>query len=68
MRLPDTTAKEYKMVVKPITIEEQRQLFFYKFIYLFIYGCVGSSHCGGLSCCGARALGARASVAVAQRL
>ena len=55
--------------------------FAYKFIYLFIFGCFGSSllhagflqlqragpalpcgarasHCGGLSCCGARALGA----------
>ena len=29
---------------------------------------VWSSHCGGLSCCGARALGARASVAVAHGL
>ena len=57
--------------------------FFNKFIYLFIFGCVGSSllragflwlwqagvtlscgerpsHCGGFSCCGARALGVRA--------
>ena len=64
---------------------------FLKFIYLFIYGRVGSSlmcvgflylrragctlrcgarasHCGGLSCCRARALGARASVVVAHRL
>ena len=49
----------------------------YLFIYLFIYlcmaalglrRCVGASHCGGFSCCGARALGARASVAVARRL
>ena len=58
------------------------------FIYLFIFGCVGSSllhtgflqlrragstlrcgaqasHCGGFSCCGARALGMWASVVVA---
>ena len=27
-----------------------------------------ASHCGGFSCCGARALGARASVVVAHRL
>ena len=62
--------------------------FFNKFIYLFIFGCVGSSllhagflqlwragatlccgarasHCGGFSCCEARALGIRASVVVA---
>ena len=62
--------------------------FFYKFIYLFIFGWVGSSllrsgflelrragatlccgarasHCSGFSCCGARALGAQASVVVA---
>ena len=61
------------------------------FIYLFIFGCIGSSllrtgflqlwragatlhrsarasHCGGFSCCGAQALGARASVVVARRL
>ena len=60
---------------------------FLKFIYLFIFGCVGSSllcpgflqlrragatlccgtrasHCGGFSCCGARALGMWASVVV----
>ena len=60
-------------------------------IYLFIFGCIGSSllctgflqlwragatlrcgaqasHCSGFSCCGARALGARASVVVARRL
>ena len=32
--------------------------------------CCGAwaSHCGGFSCCGARALGARASVVVALRL
>ena len=50
-----------------------------KYIYLFIFGCVGSlllhtgflqlwqaqaSHCSGFSCCGARALGAWASVVV----
>ena len=28
----------------------------------------GASHCGGFSCCGAQALGARASVVVARRL
>ena len=62
-----------------------------KFIYLFIFGCVGSSlphagflqlrragatlpcgarasHCGGFSCCGARALGTRASVVMARGL
>ena len=52
-------------------------------IYLFIFGCVRSSllragatlhfgvqapHCSGFSCCGARALGVRASVVVARRL
>ena len=65
--------------------------FFYKFIYLFIYGCIESSllcvgflqlrragatlccdvrpsHCGGFSCCGAQALGARASGVVAHGL
>ena len=68
-----------------------RQIFFnYLFIYLFIFGCIGSSqlragflqlwragatpcgvrasHCGGLSCCEAQALGARASVVVARGL
>ena len=58
---------------------------FYKFIYLFMFGCVGSSllcvgflslrragatlrcgarasHCGGFSCCGARAQIGRAHV------
>ena len=30
--------------------------------------CAGSSHCNGFSCCGAWALGARASVVVARRL
>ena len=29
---------------------------------------VGTSHCGGFSCCGALALGAQASVVVAHRL
>ena len=61
------------------------------FIYLFVFGCVGSSllcvgflelrragatllcgerasHCGGFSCCGAQALGTRASVAAARGL
>ena len=54
------------------------------FIYLhFIFGCIGSllqrtgatlccsaraSHCGGFSCCRARALGARASVVAARGL
>ena len=33
------------------------------------YSCsVRASHCGGFSCCGARALGVRASVVVARRL
>ena len=71
----------------PITFSVSPSLF----IYLFIFGCVGSSllcmsflklqrvgatlscsvrtsHCGGFSCCGARALGARASVVVAHGL
>ena len=30
--------------------------------------CAQASHCGGFSCCGARALGARASVVVARGL
>ena len=61
------------------------------FIYLFIFGCIGSSllcvgflwllragaalhcgewasHCGGFSCCGARALGTQASLVVARGL
>ena len=45
------------------------------FIYLFIYGCIGSllllcwaSHCGDFSCCGAWALGTRASVIAAHGL
>ena len=58
--------------------------FFLIYVYLFIFGCVRSSllrvgflqlwqvgaafHCGGFSCCGARALGVRASVGVACRL
>ena len=74
------------------TFECNRENFFFflinLFIYLFIFGCVGSSllwagflylwwegaalccsarasHCDGFSCCGARALGTRASVVVA---
>ena len=66
-------------------------LFFFFLIYLFIFGCAGSSllrtgflqlqragatlrcgarasHCGGFSCCRARALGMRVSVIVAHRL
>ena len=73
----------------------QRSTFFFffinLFIYLFIFGCIGSSllctgflwlpragatlrcgarasHCGGFSCCGARARGAQASVVVAHGL
>ena len=65
--------------------------FFKKFIYLFIFGCVGSwllragflylrragatlhgsmqtSHCGGFSCCRARALGVWASAVVVRGL
>ena len=64
---------------------------FFSFIYLFIFGCIGSSllragflqlqragatlrcgvrasHCGGFSCCGARALGAWASIVVSHGL
>ena len=45
-------------------------VFFFKFIYLFLAASrlhwgARVSHCGGFSCCGARALGARASVVVA---
>ena len=56
-------------------------LFIYLFIYLFLAVLVfvavcrlslvavgGASHCCGFSCCGARALGAQASVVVAPRL
>ena len=72
-------------------------LFFYLFcfvfinLFIFIFGCVGSSllcagflwlrragatlrcgarasHCSGFSCCGAGALGSRASVVVAREL
>ena len=32
------------------------------------YSSLWASHCGGFSCCGARALGARASVVVARGL
>ena len=68
----------------------ERLLFYFKFIYLFLFGCVGSllhagflqlwrvgatlrcgtwaSHCGGFFCCGAQALGVRASVVPACRL
>ena len=49
---------------------------FYKFIHficlflaaLGLHCGARASHCGGFSCCGARALGARASVVVARRL
>ena len=64
---------------------------FFFLIYLFIFGCIGSSllcagplqlrlvgatlrcgarasHCGGLPCCRAQALGVRASAVVARRL
>ena len=45
--------------------------FFNKFIYLFLAALglrcgAGASHCSGFSCCGAQALGARASVVVAR--
>ena len=66
-------------------------IYFLNFIYLFIFGCVGSlllragflrlrraratlrygaeaSHCGGFSCCGAWALGVRASAVVVHGL
>ena len=51
-------------------------LFFFKIIYLFTFGCARAfstcgaqaSPCGGLSCCGAWALGAWASVVVARGL
>ena len=46
---------------------------FYVFIYLFLsvlglHCCARASHCGGFSCCGAQALGARATVVVARVL
>ena len=47
--------------------------YFYKFIYLFM-AVLGlrcgarASHCGGFSCCGAQALGTRASVVVTRGL
>ena len=64
-KLQETVAALYKVL-----------FFFYKFIYLFIYllEALGfrcgaqASHCSGFSCCGARALGARASVVVTHRL
>ena len=56
-------------------------MIFFSFSYLFIYLCIylflaalglrcgaRASHCGGFSCCGTRALGARASVVVAHGL
>ena len=55
-------------------------IIFFKFIYfwpcwvfvavrgLSLVVASGASHCGGFSCCRARALGARASVAVARGL
>ena len=82
--------------VRPNLIFFSKWILIYSFIhsfilniYLFIFGCVGSSllhvgflqllraratlhggvrasHCGGFSCCGAQALGARASVVVAR--
>ena len=57
--------------------EGGRELFFlcppYLFIYLFwaalgLHCCARASHCGGFSCCGARALGTQASVVVARGL
>ena len=56
------------MTLKELIINVLFRFSFYKFIYfyLFIFGCVGSSlRCAGFSCCGAWALGARASVVVA---
>ena len=59
-------------------IEMDRFFFFFNFIYLFLATlglrcCMGgllkwASHGGGFSCCGARALGLRASVVVAHKL
>ena len=72
-------------------MEEAAKSHFFFYIYLFVFGCVGSSllhtgflelwragatlccsarvsHCGGFSRCGARALGARASVVAARGL
>ena len=48
-------------------------LFFFNFIYLFLAALglrcgAWASHCSGLSYCGARALGAQASVVVAHGL
>ena len=76
-----------KTLGREVTMSTSHFFFKNKFIYLFIFGCVGSSllrpgflqlqrsgatlhcsawtYCGGFSCCGARALGARASVVVA---
>ena len=84
---------EYFKVRRELSHYSQLTFYFLKFlfIYLFIFGCVGSlllcagflqlwragatlrcsaqvSHCSGFSCCGARALGARASVVVARGL
>ena len=77
----------------PLRFSTSHFFFFNKFlfIYVFIFGCVGSSllragflelrregttlccsarasHCGGFSCCRARALGPQASVVVAHGL
>ena len=83
-------ASKYKRFVKE-NGERLHLLIVILFIYLSIFGCVGSSllrvgflylqragaalrcgarasHCGGFSCCGARALGAWTSVVVARGL
>ena len=49
----------------------KKNLFIFVYLFLAALGlCCGAraSHCGGFSCCGARALGAWASVVVARRL
>ena len=59
----------------PCPLHWQADSFFYlnKFIYLFLavlglHCSARASHFGGFSCCGARALGAQASVVVARKL
>ena len=49
--------------------EEKRLSFFFSFLAALGLCCgARASHCGGFSCCGARALAARASVVVARGL
>ncbi len=82
--VPGKKIKLLYLVVFLVLHDKIQQNFFFFFFYLFIYFwlhwvfvaarglslCCGprASHCGGFSCCRARALGTRASVVVARRI